>query len=343
MDRTIFLQLSTETVAFADLNASTRVAGGSTLPSGSPEMTAPEFHPARRFITTEAGRIAFVDSGKGNVPGGSGIRGQKPDSREGNEASSFRKHQECLSRRRDDMPRVQERNGSRKIFYRVSPWILPLLLIGLLQRKIRADSAPVAPPRTTLVFFAGREVSDTLWSALFAALQQDLAAHDGDLSAAALLDPEPRMVAGSELVPGNVVQRVVVIQLKGRCDLLPQAALPMHPGPLGWVTKNRGNIAPFINIDCTRLAQTLNAVAMAMGTDQRRQAMCQAISHVLIHEWVHIVTQSSMHSSRGVEKATLTSSELIAAPMLPAAQSPRTPDIGVQRRSGAIPKRALLF
>jgi haloalkane dehalogenase len=65
MDRRKFLQLSSGTIAIAALNARTRLAAGSPLPSGSPEMTVSEFHSARQFITTEQGRIAFIDQGKG--------------------------------------------------------------------------------------------------------------------------------------------------------------------------------------------------------------------------------------------------------------------------------------
>lgn len=65
MDRRRFLQLSGETIAIAALNARTRLAAVSSLPSGFPEMSVSEFHSARQFITTDQGRIAFIDQGKG--------------------------------------------------------------------------------------------------------------------------------------------------------------------------------------------------------------------------------------------------------------------------------------
>ena len=42
--------------------------------------------------------------------------------------------------------------------------------------------------------------------------------------------------------------------------------------------------------------------------------MDQAIAHVLIHEWTHIVRQSDAHGSRGITQACLSVEELIAEP-----------------------------
>jgi hypothetical protein len=42
--------------------------------------------------------------------------------------------------------------------------------------------------------------------------------------------------------------------------------------------------------------------------------MAHAIAHVLIHEWIHVATQSSSHSAHGITRASLSVRELIASP-----------------------------
>jgi hypothetical protein len=105
-----------------------------------------------------------------------------------------------------------------------------------------------------------------------------------------------------------------VVKLLGRCDVLPQADQRSSSGPLGWVYLVSGTIQPTVFIDCTRLAQLLRPKAAGLDKQGRQYAMDQAIAHVLIHEWSHIVSQSTAHSSRGITQAYLSVGELIAEP-----------------------------
>jgi haloalkane dehalogenase len=67
MDRRQFLQLSAGTFTLASLSACERRfhAHISTSTMSSKEMTALEFHAARKFINTDQGRIAYVERGEG--------------------------------------------------------------------------------------------------------------------------------------------------------------------------------------------------------------------------------------------------------------------------------------
>jgi haloalkane dehalogenase len=66
MDRRKFLHLSAGTLAATTLNASRLHAFRSSSKSGSKEMTVPEFHSGRKLMTTDQGRIAYVDRGEGS-------------------------------------------------------------------------------------------------------------------------------------------------------------------------------------------------------------------------------------------------------------------------------------
>jgi hypothetical protein len=173
-------------------------------------------------------------------------------------------------------------------------------------------SATISPAQTsTIVFYADRQVSETVWQPLFSAIHEDLAQENYGLA-----DPNPRLLRVSEIHPGQEFSSVIEVKLLGRCDVPQQAYRPIKPGPLGWVLSVHGDIQPYIYVDCTRMAQTLNATTLGMSADQRARAMSQAIAHVLVHEWIHIATQNAGHTEHGISQAQLTPSTLIAEPQL---------------------------
>jgi hypothetical protein len=61
-----------------------------------------------------------------------------------------------------------------------------------------------------------------------------------------------------------------------------------------------------------------------MSNPQRVRAMSQAISHVLVHEWIHITTQNSGHTDHGISEAQLTPATLVAEPPVDNSSTPVT-------------------
>jgi len=161
----------------------------------------------------------------------------------------------------------------------------------------------------TIVFYADKQVSEALWQPLFSAIQEDLAKENYGLA-----DRSPRLLRGSEVYPGQEFSSIVEVKLLGRCDVPQQAYRPLKPGPLGWVLRIHGQIQPFIYVDCTRMAQVLDPTTLGMSGEKRTRAMSQAISHVLVHEWLHIATQNAGHTAHGISEAQLTPSTLVAEP-----------------------------
>ena len=179
---------------------------------------------------------------------------------------------------------------------------LALSLLAILTFKVQAAE-------NTLVFYADKQVSDTLWQPLFSAIQDDLIKEDYGLA-----DGQPHLMLGSEVAPGQEFSSVIGVKLLGRCDVPQQAYRPLKPGPLGWVLRVHGQIQPYIYVDCTRMAQVLDPTTLGMSTEQRSRAMSQAISHVLVHEWIHIATQNTGHANHGISEAQLTADTLVAEP-----------------------------
>jgi hypothetical protein len=168
-----------------------------------------------------------------------------------------------------------------------------------------------------IVFLAQPQISEEFWPVLFQSLREDLEARSGEVPDGVALDRNAVLLRREDLVRGVQAASLIEVKLLGRCDVLPQADRAwrrMSAAPLGWVQRASGEIQPFIFIDCERLAQVLRQATLGLNQEERRQAMVQAIAHVLIHEWIHVATQSSSHSAHGIARASLSVSELIASP-----------------------------
>jgi hypothetical protein len=83
-------------------------------------------------------------------------------------------------------------------------------------------------------------------------------------------------------------------------------------GALGWVYRVHGQIAPFIHVDCEEITQILGPLALMLTTSRRDQIMAEAIARVVLHEWVHIATQSAAHARDGVAKSSFGIPDLLA-------------------------------
>ena len=187
-----------------------------------------------------------------------------------------------------------------------------------LAAAIPAPALNAQQPGTALVFYApamSPEMSEDRWPALFQTLRADLADGGGDLPDGLVLDKEPLLVRGDQDLRRETFSRVITVKLLGRCDAFSQTNHSSEKGPLGWVLLISGKVQPFISIDCARIAEVLRPAIAGWSKQRRQDAMLQAITHVLIHEWSHIATQSSAHGSRGITQANLSVSDLIKEPL----------------------------
>jgi len=166
---------------------------------------------------------------------------------------------------------------------------LPLLLVWAWAVTLYAQQSG-----TAIVFYAQPQVSEDLWPSLFQIVRADLADGAGEVPNGVVLDKDPILVRGNEDLRGVTFSNIISVKLLGRCDVLPQTERPGLTGPLGWVM--------------------LRPTVAGLNKEDRRYAMSQAIAHVLIHEWIHIATQSTSHGPRGITQAYLSANQLIAGP-----------------------------
>jgi len=172
-------------------------------------------------------------------------------------------------------------------------------------------------PHTTLVIFADQKMHDRDWPAVFDAVRRNVA--DGAAETPSIAGPS-EIIRGDVMEPGLRVDAAVVVFLHGDCNIEPLARRTAYGVPLGWVLRVDGRIEPFAHVDCTRIGQVLGPQALGLDHDRRNALMGGAIARVILHEWIHIATQSSSHSDRGISKAQFGVADLTTGPGQPLAR-----------------------
>ena len=192
----------------------------------------------------------------------------------------------------------------------LSQCLLPLLLLALqwLASRATVQAAVVAIPRVTLVVFADKPMSEDEWAALSSALGKgfERLALETHFMAGGL-----EVVRGERLAPGTQFEGIIEIFLHGSCHLVGEPGQHEVRGALGWVPRDHSQIMPFIHVDCGRINEILGQRALWMNRGTRNAAMAEAISRVVLHEWVHIATQSPVHTRDGIEKRSFALEDLI--------------------------------
>ena len=187
--------------------------------------------------------------------------------------------------------------------------IIALFATGSAVQRVLAE-APTAkmPHTTTLIVFAKHEMPEGEWMALLAAMHHGVT--ETAKQAPALRGPV-EILRGDEVPRGLHVDEPIPVYLHGDCRLLPRPRY-IQAGRLGWVIRVHGHIEPFIHVDCTQLVDMLGPIALQMTTNRRNTVMGEAITRVVMHEWIHIATQSPEHATEGVEKPQFGVTDLLA-------------------------------
>src|SRR4051812_9196628 len=189
-------------------------------------------------------------------------------------------------------------------------WLLPLILLAAQWLVVRTfvQAAVVVTPRITLVVIPEKHMPEDEWSALSTALRQSFEA----------LALETHLGSGGFdvvrvdiLAPGVQFDEVIPIYLHGNCRILAEPGKYIVAGALGWVLRDRGQILPYIHVDCGRIAEMLGQHALAMNNATRNAVMAEAISRVVMHEWLHIATQRASHSREGLSKDAFSFKDLV--------------------------------
>jgi hypothetical protein len=186
--------------------------------------------------------------------------------------------------------------------------MLVLLALEWLAGRVSARAAVVVAPHVTLVVFADRPMPDDQWTMLAATLRlrfESLALETHFASSGF------EVIRGDRLAPGRQFEEVISIYLHGECHLYAQPGPYTVHGALGWVLRDHGEIKPFIHVDCARISEVLGQRAFGLEKNSRDSMMVEAISRVVLHEWLHVSTQNASHAREGIFKPLFSVSDLV--------------------------------
>jgi hypothetical protein len=106
---------------------------------------------------------------------------------------------------------------------------------------------------------------------------------------------------------------LVVMTFKGSCSFDPAPPLYDELGPLAVTRTADGEVQPFGEVNCDRVVNSVRSAIF--GGDYARADLLvgRALGRVVAHELVHMLTKSGQHAPEGVQKASLSGRQLIAA------------------------------
>jgi hypothetical protein len=106
---------------------------------------------------------------------------------------------------------------------------------------------------------------------------------------------------------------LVVLTFKGACSLEPAAPLYDELGPYAFTRVSNGQVQPFGEVDCDRVAGSVRNVMAGDDYSRADLLMGRALGRVVAHELVHMLTRSGKHAREGVQKSALSGRQLISA------------------------------
>jgi hypothetical protein len=180
------------------------------------------------------------------------------------------------------------------------------LVFVLLHGAVAQAEIPI--PHTTMVVTGDHPISEGLWNALVEELHRSQAK---EAEAMPVLSGDFDVLRGEDVVEGLVVETPLSVVIIGDCALQPSPRRYVE-GALGWVRLVKGEIRPFVHVNCERIVQMLGPVALGMNQGRRNTVMAEAIARVIVHEWIHIATQSAGHAKNGVMQSEFELSDLLA-------------------------------
>jgi hypothetical protein len=116
--------------------------------------------------------------------------------------------------------------------------------------------------------------------------------------------------------PRNAYPNLVVMTFNGACKFDPTARVYDELGPLANTKTTNHIIQSFGQVDCDHVIGTARSAMFGADYAHADMLVGRALGRVVVHEIVHMLTQSAQHGRDGVFKESLSGKQLIA-PSLP--------------------------
>ena len=113
--------------------------------------------------------------------------------------------------------------------------------------------------------------------------------------------------------PTETFDDVVLVKLKGTCEMKRMIPFLDERGPLAFTHSTDGNILPFAEVSCDRIAKAISGALWGGARKQADKLLGRALGRVLAHELYHILGKTHDHNADGsVAKEALSAKQLIS-------------------------------
>jgi len=109
---------------------------------------------------------------------------------------------------------------------------------------------------------------------------------------------------------------LVVVEFKGACRFESVPHLYDELGPLAFTHSNDGNVQPFTEVSCSKVAASVSSALEGEDFPRADLLFGRALGRVLAHELVHVLTGSEAHGREGVQRAALSGKDLISSALV---------------------------
>jgi hypothetical protein len=106
---------------------------------------------------------------------------------------------------------------------------------------------------------------------------------------------------------------LVVVRFQGNCHVAPLPRVYDELGPLAFSYSADGSVQPFSQVDCDKVAASVRSALWGEDFAKADVLLGRALGRVLVHELVHMLTQSGRHTKQGVEQPALSGKQLVGA------------------------------
>lgn len=113
--------------------------------------------------------------------------------------------------------------------------------------------------------------------------------------------------------PKETFERVIFARFKGHCSARSGRDPDVLPGPLAVVHAVDGEILPFAEVNCDRVAVAIDS-AIRVDIPLRSQSLLgRALARVLAHEMYHVFAGTAGHEKTGLAKCPLSARDLTSS------------------------------
>lgn len=115
-----------------------------------------------------------------------------------------------------------------------------------------------------------------------------------------------------DLAEHQQFQDLVVLRMKGQCEMDPTPVVPDERGPYASTYVSDGAVLPFGEVQCNRIKNSIKRTFFGDDYRNGNVLLGRALGRVVAHEMYHMMARNSVHTKSGVTQESLSGRDLVS-------------------------------